>query len=591
MWSYVPPLRDMQFVMDELLEVHKDWAEIPAFSALDADTGPQILEAAGQFAVQTLAPTNAAGDLQGCRYETGSVITPDGFAAAYALYRNAGWPALACHPSFGGQGLPQLLNAALYEMLFAVNHAWSMYPGLAHGAYECLRTHATEAIKSIYLEKIVSGEWLSTMCLTEPQAGSDVGLAHTRALPQPDGTYSISGSKIFISGGEHDLTPNIVHMVLARLPGAPVGTKGISLFLVPKIIPDETPRRNGVQCDGIERKMGIKGSATCVMTFASATGWLIGEPHRGMAAMFVMMNAARLIVGLQGLGHAEIAYQNALRYASERTQMRAPVKPEDAASTTRSGADPIVYHPATRKTLLTLRAFVEGQRAVAYWCAHLLDVAEHHPDAARRATAQEHASILTPIVKSFFTEKGFQLASAALQVWGGYGYIHEYGIEQSLRDSRIAMIYEGTNEIQAIDLLIRKIIADGGLKYMALLGALRDEASAGAATAGCEFFAAELSRTYGEFMDATAAIVADASTHPEYGYRIAGDYLYLAGLLKLGTVWTRTARLAAPRRGESFYATKLQTAQFFFDYLMPEARLRLDLLNKRDRALPWVRGD
>lgn len=591
MWSYAPPLRDMHFVMDELLEVRKDWAEIPAFSALDADTAPQILEAAGQFAVQTLAPTNSTGDLQGCRYDSGSVITPDGFTAAYALYRDAGWPALACHPSFGGQGLPQLLNAALYEMLFAVNHAWSMYPGLAHGAYECLRSHATEAIKAIYLEKIVSGEWLSTMCLTEPQAGSDVGLVQTRALPQADGTYSITGSKIFISGGEHDLTSNIVHMVLARLPGAPPGTKGISLFLVPKIIPGETPRRNGIHCDGIEKKMGIKGSATCVMTFAAATGWLIGEPHRGMAGMFVMMNAARLIVGLQGLGHAEIAYQNALRYATERAQMRAPLKPENAASTTRSGADPIVYHPATRKTLLTLRAFVEGQRAVAYWCAHLLDLAEHHPEGARRAAAHEHASLLTPIVKSFFTEKGFQLASAALQIWGGYGYVHEYGIEQSLRDSRIAMIYEGTNEIQAIDLLIRKVIADGGQKYLAFLGTLRDEATAGVATPGCESFGGELSRTYDEFMGATGAILADASTHPEAAYRIAGDYLYLSGLLIVGTVWTRIARLAAPRRREAFYASKLQTAQFFFDYLMPEARLRLDLLSKRHCALPWVEGD
>jgi len=588
MWSYVPPIRDMQFVVDELLEVRKDWAEIPEFSDLDADTTPQILDAAGQFVVQNLAPTNAGGDLQGCRYDTGSVITPDGFAQAYAVYRDAGWPALACHPSFGGQGLPQLLNAALYEMLFAVNHAWSMYPGLTHGAYECLRNHATEAIKSIYLEKLVSGEWLSTMCLTEPQAGSDVGLVHTRAVPQADGSYSISGSKIFISGGEHDLTPNILHMVLARLPGAPIGTKGISLFLVPKIIPGDVPRRNGVQCDGIEKKMGIKGSATCVMTFASATGWLIGVPHRGLAAMFVMMNAARLIVGLQGLGHAEMAYQNALRYAGERSQMRAPVKPENAAPTIRSGADPIVYHPATRKTLLTLRAYVEGQRAVAYWCAHLLDIAEHHPDGARRATADDHASLLTPIVKSFCTEKGFQLASAALQIWGGYGYIHEYGVEQSLRDSRIAMIYEGTNEIQAIDLLVRKVIADGGQKFMGLLGVLRDEATLCIAAAGCESFGRVLGQTYGEFMDATSAIIADAPANPELAHRIAADYLYLAGLLLVGSIWARAARLASPRRTEPFYASKLQTAQFFFDYLMPETRLRLDLLNRRHCALPWV---
>jgi hypothetical protein len=306
--------------------------------------------------------------------------------------------------------------------------------------------------------------------------------------------------------------------------------------------------------------------------------------------MFVMMNAARLIVGLQGLGHAEMAYQNALRYAVERSQMRAAVKPENAASPIRGGADPIVYHPATRKTLLTLRAYVEGERAIAYWCAHLLDIAEHHPDAARRATANDHASLLTPIVKSFFTEKGFQLASAALQIWGGYGYIHEYGIEQSLRDSRIAMIYEGTNEIQAIDLLVRKVIADGGQKCMALLGMLRDEATVCTTAAGCESFGRVLGQTYGEFMDATRAIIADAPANPELPNRIAADYLYLAGLLLVGSFWARAARLAHPRRSESFYASKLQTAQFFFDYLMPETRLRLDLLHRRHCALPWVGG-
>jgi alkylation response protein AidB-like acyl-CoA dehydrogenase len=591
MWSYTPPLRDMLFVMEELLGVRKDWADIPAFSDIDVETVPQILDAAAQFAVETLAPINAAGDLQGCRYDSGNVTTPEGFAQAYMVYREAGWPSLACHPSKGGQGLPQLLNAALYEMLFAVNHAWSMYPGLAHGAYECLRTHATDALKATYLEKIVSGEWLTTMCLTEPQAGSDVGRVNTKALPQSDGTYAISGSKIFISGGEHDLTDNIVHMVLARLPDAPPGTKGISLFLVPKFIPGAAPSRNGVQCEGIEKKMGIKGSATCVMTFAAATGWMIGEPNRGMAAMFVMMNAARLLVGLQGLGHAEMAYQNARRYAAERRQLRSPSRPDNAVPTTRGGADPIAYHPATRKTLLTLRAYVEGQRAVAYWCAHLLDVSEHHPEGATRTTAHEHASLLTPIVKSFFTEKGFQLSSAALQLWGGYGYIHDFGIEQSLRDSRIAMIYEGTNEIQAIDLLIRKVIPDGGQSWSALLGILRDEARACATVAECAVYAALLSSTYDEFAVATHTIVSDAASDPELAHRVANDYLYLAGLLLVGSTWVRAARLAAPRSDETFYGDKLQTAQFYFDYLMPEARLRLELLAKRHCALPWVGGD
>jgi alkylation response protein AidB-like acyl-CoA dehydrogenase len=582
MWSYDPPLRDMSFVIDELLCVRQDWAHLPAFSDIDGETVPQILQAAAQFAVQTLAPLNAAGDMQGCRFDNGSVTTPDGFAAAYAQYRDAGWPSLACHPSTGGQGLPQLLNVALYEMLFAANHAWSMYPGLAHGAYECLRTHATDALKATYLEKIVSGEWLTTMCLTEPQAGSDVGLVNTRAEPRGDGTYAISGAKIFISGGEHDLTSNIVHMVLARLPDAPSGTKGISLFLVPKYVPGEAAGRNGVHCEGIEKKMGIKGSATCVMRFAAATGWMIGEPNRGMAAMFVMMNAARLIVGVQGLGHAEMASQNARRYAAERRQLRAPTRPDAAVPATRSGADPIAYHAATRKTLLTLRAYVEGQRALAYWCAHLLDIAEHHPETAQRTMAHDQASLLTPIVKSFFAEKGFQLSSAALQLWGGYGYIHDFGIEQTLRDSRIAMIYEGTNEIQCIDLLTRKVIPDGGRKWLTLLGMLRDEAGA---------FDATLSSYFAEFMGVTQAIVIDSAADSELAYRLANDYLYLAGLLLVGSMWARAARIAAPRRGEPFYTEKLQSAQFYVDYLLPEARLRLDLLTKRHCALPWVGGD
>jgi alkylation response protein AidB-like acyl-CoA dehydrogenase len=589
MWSYIPPVRDMLFVIEELLKVRDDWTQIPRFAELDAETAPQILNEAGKFAVQNLAPINAPGDSQGCRYDEGSVTTPDGFAAAYQRYCSAGWPALACDPAEGGHGMPQILNAALYEMLFATNHGWSMYPALAHGAYECLRTHAPEHIKTVYLQKIVSGEWLTTMCLTEPQAGSDVGLVRTRAEPQLDGSYAVTGSKIFISGGDHDLTSNIVHLVLARLPDAPIGSKGISLFVVPKYVPEAQDfSRNAVHCDGIEKKMGIKGSATCVMNFNGARGWIIGEPHRGLAAMFVMMNSARLSVGLQGLGHAEMAYQNGCRYAAERPQMRAVLKPATSESSSRGGADPIAFQPAIRKILLTLRAFVEGERAMGYWCAHLLDIAEHHPDAARRTEAQDQVSLLTPIVKSFFTENGFVLSSAALQVWGGYGYIHEYGIEQSLRDSRIAMIYEGTNEIQAIDLLVRKVIGDGGKRFWRLLRTILEEATLCAATPGCEQFGDALKLMHDQLLPTTVALIGGATENPEHAYRAGTDFLRLSGLTVIGSLWARAARIAGPRTSDAFYRTKMETAQFYFDYIFPETQLRIDLINKRKCALPWV---
>jgi alkylation response protein AidB-like acyl-CoA dehydrogenase len=350
----------MQFVINEWLNAPTDWAVIPAFKEVDEALSIQILEEAGRFAVDKLVPLNALGDRQGCHLSSGQVTTPSGFAEAYKAYVNGGWPALACDPAWGGQGLPQVLDAALHEMLVSANHGWAMYPGIAHGAYECLRAHASEALKETYLNKVVSGEWLATMCITEPQAGSDVGLIRTRAEPLGEGVYQLEGSKIFISGGEHDLTDNIVHLVLARLPDAPAGSRGLSLFLVPKQL-DDVP--NGVHCESLEHKMGIKGSATCALRFEGAQGWLIGEPHRGLAAMFVMMNSARLHVGLQGLGHVESAYQQALAYASERRQMRAPNRSEDTAE----AADLLVQHPAIRRVLLELRACSEGMRALGYW--------------------------------------------------------------------------------------------------------------------------------------------------------------------------------------------------------------------------------
>ncbi len=464
MWQYEAPLRDMRYVIEDVLGLPAQWAALPAFAELDVDTARAVLAEAARFATEVLAPNNANDDLEGCTLAEGEVRTPRGYKEAYRAFVAAGWPALACDPAVGGQGLPQVLNAALYEMLAAANHAWTMYPGLLHGAYECLHLHASEELKQRYLGKVVSGEWLSTMCLTEAHAGSDLGLLATRATPAADGSYRLKGTKIFISGGEQDLTDNIVHLVLARLPDAPPGTKGISLFLAPKFLPDGS--RNPLRCDGIEKKMGIKGSATCVMAFDGATGWLVGEPNRGLQAMFAMMNAARLHVALQGLAHAQNAHRNAVVYAHERLQSRAPLREGKAA------ADPIVLHPAMRRTLLRQRVLVEGARLIAYEAAHLIDLAEHAGDAAQRERAQEQAALLTPVLKSFLTDNGFALASDALQVFGGHGYTHDWGIEQCLRDARIAMIYEGTNQIQAIDLVVRKLVADGGRAFAAWLETL-----------------------------------------------------------------------------------------------------------------------
>ncbi|NIM42982.1 MAG: acyl-CoA dehydrogenase [Hydrogenophaga sp.] len=457
-WTYEAPLDHMRFVLGHVLDAPTHWKACEAFADLDLDTADAVLQEAARFASEVLQPLNSTGDLEGCvREADGRVRTPTGFPAAYQAFVAGGWPALPCTPDWGGQGLPLLLDAALREMLDACNHGWNMYPDLLHGAYETIKAHASEELKARYLPKIVSGEWLAAMALTEPQAGSDLGQLRTRAEPQADGSLRISGNKIFISGGEHDLTDNIVHLVLCRLPDAPKGTKGLSLALVPKRLPDGS--RNALFCDGVEKKLGIKASATCAMRYEGATGWLIGEPHRGLAAMFLMMNSARLHVGLQGLGHQEMATQNARRYAAERVQM----------------GRPIAGHPAVRQLLDRLDTMTRAQRVLAYRAALALDLAEHHGDTAVREREKRFAALLTPIVKAFCTHQGFHGPAAALGVWGGYGYVHDYGIEQTVRDARIAMIYEGTNEIQAIDLAQRKLLADGGATAFELLDALRSE--------------------------------------------------------------------------------------------------------------------
>ena len=584
MWSYQAPLRDMQFVLEHWLEAPEAWRQSPAFDALDLPLAVQVLEQAARFSQGVLAPLNASGDRQGCQWADGQVGTPDGFAEAYRAYVEGGWPALACSEALGGQGLPQLLDAALQEMLYASNHAWAMYTGIAHGAYLCLKTHGAPWLQERYLPGIISGESLPTMCLTEPQAGSDVGLLRCRAEPQADGSYHLSGSKLFISGGEHDLTDNILHLVLARLPGAPSGSRGISLFLVPKRL--EQGERNGVRCDGIEHKMGIKGSATCSLVFEAAQGWLVGEANRGLAAMFVMMNSARLHVGLQGLGHVEAAWQNARDYASERQQMRAPLRPVGVAA---QAADPIRYHPAMRRVLLELRATSEGLRAIGYWAAHLLDQAEHHPDPLARQQAEQLAQLLTPIIKAYFTAQGFCQASNALQVFGGYGYVAEFAIEQTLRDSRIAMIYEGSNEIQANDLLLRKVLGDQGQAFGLLLAHLHAEAGQGATVAECAGFAGQLA-SLGQALEVLVGEVCEwALEDVEYPYRAAGDFLQLCGLSLLALAWARAARVS---RGlpeiDPLRVAKLETAGFFFSYLLPQAEQRITAVRGARAALAFI---
>ncbi|TDQ85380.1 acyl-CoA dehydrogenase family protein [Paraburkholderia silvatlantica] len=592
--DYQVPLRDMRFVIDEWIDAPGWWRSVPAWEDLDSATAQQVLEEAARFVMERIAPLNARGDLEGCRFERGEVAMPAGFREAYADFVAAGWPTLALDADAGGQGLPQLLEVALQEMLAAANHAWLMSPGLTHGATACLMAHGSDALKRDWLPKIASGEWLTTMCLTEPQAGSDLALLRARAAPDAaHDAWRIDGSKIFITGGDHDLTGNIVHLVLARLPDGPPGTKGLSLFLVPKWFLGENGERvrNGVHCEGIEKKMGLKASPTCSMRFEQALGWLIGEPHRGLASMFVVMNAARLQVAMQGVGHAQLAAQRAHAYAHERAQMRAVSVPAHYEGEPGKAA-PIAFHPAMRRILLDLRATVEGERAIGYWTGYWLDVAARDPDAAEREAARQLASLLTPVAKAFFTANGFAAASSALQVFGGYGYIHEYGVEQTVRDSRVAMLYEGTNEIQAIDLLVRKVLGDGGEALRALLAHVTAEAAhcmasgdpaLNGAGARLDALAADVQRITGEIGQGSA-------DDRELPYRVADDYLALLGWLLLAFAWARTLRIAsnAPA-GDPFYAGKLTTARYFFAYPLAAFDHRLRLIEAGCRApLPHV---
>ncbi len=576
MGQYNAPLRDIQFVFHELLNVTQELQQLPKHAAVDADIINQVVEEAGKFATRVLYPLNHSGDREGCHYDpaTQGVRTPQGFKEAYRQYVEAGWPALSCEPEFGGQGLPILLSNTLFELLNAANQAWTMYPGLSHGAYECLLAHGTEAQKAQYLPPLVSGEWTGTMCLTEAHCGTDLGLLRSKAVPQADGSYRITGNKIFISAGEHDMSANIIHLVLARLPDAPAGTKGISLFLVPKFLPaaDGSPgARNAISCGAIEEKMGIHANATCQMNLDGATGWMIGQPHKGLNAMFVMMNAARLGVGMQSLGLSEAAYQNAVAYARDRLQMRSlsGVKAPDQP------ADPIIVHPDVRRMLLTARAYAEGGRAFTAYVALLIDKELNHPDPTVRQECADLVALLTPIAKAFLTDNGWIATSESLQVFGGHGFIAGWGMEQYLRDARINMIYEGTNTIQSLDLLGRKILMDNGeklRKFGALVQAFVTENSGDAAM---QEFIEPLADLGDKLTKLTMELGMKAFQNQDEVGAAAVPYLRIAGHLVYAWMFARMAKIALAKRdsGDSFYVAKLATARFYFARLLPETAM------------------
>jgi butyryl-CoA dehydrogenase len=569
---YKAPVRDMLFAYFEL---HGGDAirRLPGYEELDRETLEVILEQAGRFVSERLLPLNRIGDEVGCAWIEGRVITPEGFKAAYDAFIEAGWNNIAFAPAYGGQGMPKSLYMLVDEMLCACNLSFSLYPGLTNGAWTALEGYADPALKARYLPKMAAGLWSGSMCLTESHSGSDLGLLRTRAAPQEDGSYRITGTKIFITAGEHDLTENIIHLVLARIPDAPAGIKGISLFVVPKILPDgagELGQPNSLSCSAIEHKMGIKASATCVLNFDAATGWLVGEANKGMRAMFKMMNTERLATGIQGLGIAEAAYQNAVAYARERLQGRSPT----GAQQPDKPADPLTVHPDIRRMLLTMRALTEGCRALSVWVAQQIDFAARSPDAAQRRQAEALVALLTPVVKAYFTDCGFEVANLGMQVFGGHGYIREQGMEQLVRDARIAQIYEGTNGVQAMDLVGRKLpMADGTLLDRFLLP-LREFLRATEGDAGFSEFTAPLADAGERLERAANALRRRAGENPAETGAGANDFLQLFGLTVLAFMWARMARIGIARRdGEEalYYDAKVRTARFFMQRVLPRS--------------------
>ena len=568
--TYKAPLRDMRFALFELND-GDTLAQLPGMENFTRDLIDPILEEAAKLCENVLQPINRSGDEEGCTFENGVVRTPKGFKEAYNLFREGGWTSVASDPAYGGQGMPKSVNIFLDEMVCSANLSFGMYPGLTHGAYKAIHAYASEDLKQKFLPKMVDGTWGGTMCLTEAHCGTDLGLMRTKAVPQDDGAYKISGTKIFISSGEHDLTENNIHLVLAKLPDAPKGVKGISLFLVPKFLPKadgSLGARNGVACASIEHKMGIKASATCVLNFDGATGWLVGEPHKGMRAMFAMMNTARLAVGIQGLGVAEAAYQGAVAYAKERLQGRAlsgtkyPDKP----------ADPLIVHPDIRRMLLTQRAWIEGCRALAVWAGKTLDESMHNSDAAAREKADDFIAVITPVIKALLTDMAFDVTNLGMQVFGGHGYIRETGMEQFVRDARITQIYEGTNGVQALDLVGRKMPAHAGRYLRQVFHPISAYIERTIDKEGMAEFVEPLAKVFGRLQQATAQVARAGMARPDEAGAAATDYLRLMGFTLLAYQWALMAEISLPKQNEDgFYKAKVSTARFFMERILPEA--------------------
>jgi alkylation response protein AidB-like acyl-CoA dehydrogenase len=569
---YKAPVRDFQFILDEHLNL-KQYSQVPGFAPENIDMMPAVLEAAAQMCEEVLFPLNQKGDKIGLKYKDGVVTMPDGFKEAYKTYVDGGWPSFTCDPAYGGQGLPDVLNMPLMEMVCSANLSFGLTPGLSHGAYNALITYGSDEIKQRYLPKMVSGHWSGVMCLTEPQAGTDLGLIRTKAEPNADGSYSITGGKIFISSGEHELTENIVHLILARLPDAPPGIKGISLFVSSKFHVNEDGslgERNKIRCEAIEHKMGLHCSPTCVMNYDGAKAYLVGEKHKGMRAMFVMMNAARLYVGVQGLGIGEVAYQNALAYSKERLQMRAlkgalhPDKP----------ADPIIVHPDVRRMLLTQKAFAEGSRALAMEMALKIDLAHRHPDPDVKKECDDFVQLMTPITKSYLTDGGFEMASLAVQCFGGYGYIGEYGVEQYVRDARITMIYEGTNGIQAMDLVGRKLSVGAGRYLRAFFHPASEFVAKHKDNPAMAEFTKPLHVHLGYLQQATLWIATRGMADPNEAGAAAVEYQRMFAQVALAWIWARQALIALDKisKGEDkeFYQAKIDTARFYMQRILPQ---------------------
>ena len=576
--TYRPPVREHLFLQGEVLGIEQ-YKDLPGFADVTMDVVEQILDEAGRFAAEVLDPLNAVGDKQGChRSDDGSVTTPKGFKEAYRALTAGGWPALGASPEFGGQGLPAVVGLGFSEMSSAANMAFSMYPGLTHGAYSAISHGGSDAQKALYLPRLASGEWCGTMNLTEPQCGTDLGLLRTKAVAAGDGSWRISGEKIWISGGEHDLADNIVHLVLARIEGAPAGVRGISLFIVPKFIPDtdgQLGARNAVTCAGLEEKMGIHGNATCVMVHEEATGWLVGEENRGLSLMFVMMNEARLGVGLQGLAQGEAAYQAAADFARDRLQGRAltgPANPDGPA-------DPIIVHPDVRRMLMDSRAVLEAGRAFLLWTGLHGDLAHAHPDEAQRQKSADYMGLMTPVLKAYLTERGFEICSDAVQVHGGAGFTEHMTVSQRMRDCRITLIYEGTNGIQALDLVGRKLPGNGGRAVTTFFAEVDAFVEAHKAEAGVKDFVDALAGVKAQLQDATLWLMQNGLTNPDNAAAASMDYLRLFGLTGLTYMWALMARAAQAKidagDADPFYAGKLTVGRYFIARVLPEAAAHL----------------